>query len=362
VNGVLDMGFVYSSAKVLHFTEKIKSLPRDQGAIESPIHIRIKPTNACNHSCQYCAYRTDGLQLGKDMNSRDSIPRQKMREIINDIIEMGVKAVTFSGGGEPLLYPHLLETVRQLSESSVKFAALTNGARLFGELAEMFAHHGTWLRISIDGWDDESYSTYRNMPSGEFSKIMQNIEEFKKLNGKCYLGISLIVDRLNALHVYDFIRSLKNLGVDSVKVSPCIVSNDSAENNLYHQPIFNVVKEQVSRAVDDLSDDEFEIFDAYHQLDEKFRKDYHWCPYIQILPVIGADLNVYSCQDKAYNLDCGLIGSIKDKRFKDFWFTDKVNFFQINPSIHCNHHCVANAKNKLVIDFLNADNPHLPFV
>jgi len=43
------------------------------------------------------------------------------------------------------------------------------------------------VRVSIDGWDDESYSSYRNVEKGEFTKVMRNIENFKKINGKCYL-------------------------------------------------------------------------------------------------------------------------------------------------------------------------------
>ena len=43
---------------------------------------------------------------------------------------MGVKAVTFSGGGEPLCYPYLTETLGALAASDIRFAALTNGAKL----------------------------------------------------------------------------------------------------------------------------------------------------------------------------------------------------------------------------------------
>ena len=78
--------------------------------------------------------------------------------------------------------------------------------------------------------------------------------------------------------------------------------------------------------------------------------------------MIGADLNVYSCQDKAYNIKEGLIGSIKSMRFKDFWFSNKNKFFKVDPSLHCVHHCVADAKNKIVLEYLNADREHLAFV
>ena len=348
--------------KIFRFKNKLDSLPRESGEILPPIHIRIKPTNVCGHNCKYCAYRADNLQLGKDMNVRDYIPKEKMMEIVDDISDMGVKSVTFSGGGDPFYYPYLLETVKRLSNTNVKFASLTNGGKLKDEIAEIFAHMAIWLRVSMDGWDDESYSHYRKVSKGEFSKIMNNMENFKKLGGKCYLGVSLIIDRENASHVYEFVGRLKNIGVNSVKISPCIVSNSGLENNAYHQSIFDMVKESVRRAIADFSDRDFEIFDSYHALDDKFKKDYDWCPYLQILPIIGADLNIYPCQDKAYNFDEGLIGSIKDQRFKDFWFSNKSKFFKINPSEVCNHHCVANEKNKMILEYLNADAEHLEFV
>ena len=352
----------YTKMKVFHFKEKIDSLTSDTDNILPPLHIRIKPMNGCNHNCWYCAYRADNLQLGKDMNLMDFIPKEKMLEIIDDIAEMEVKAVTFSGGGEPFLYPYLLGTVRKLSLTPVKFSALTHGALLEGELAEIFAHKGTWLRISMDGWDDESYSSHRKVRKGEFTRVLQNMKAFKKLGGSCFLGVSLVVDKANAFHLYDLIGLLRDVGVDSVKVSPCIVSNDANENAFYHKGIFSRVKDEIQKSAKDFAGADFEIYDAYVELNQKFEKDYEWCPYLQIAPVIGADLNVYACHDKAYNLDQGLLGSIKDCRFKEFWLRDKQKFFKIRPSLHCKHHCVVNINNKLILDYLNTDKQHLEFV
>ena len=176
------------------------------------------------------------------------------------------------------------------------------------------------------------------------------------------LGVCLIVDHENVEHISDFIKILKSTGVDSVKVSACIVDNDAAKNNRYHAPFFDRVKEQVRQSQEDHAAKKFEIYDAYHELNEKFDKDYTWCPYIQILPVIAADMNVYACHDKAYNLEEGLIGSIMNHGFRDFWLENKDKFFKIDPSRHCQHHCVANERNRLILDYLNAEEEHLGFV
>lgn len=356
------MALRYTKYKIFHFKDKLDSLPAENPEIIAPVHIRIKPTNVCNHNCWYCAYRTDTLQLGQDMNTRDFIPREKMLEIIDDCIEMGVKAVTFSGGGEPFCYKYFTEVLEKLSASPVKFASLSNGALVKGRAAEIFAEYGTWLRISIDGWDNKSYAKYRSVKDGEFTNVIENMTAFKKLGGTCSLGVSVIVDNKNCGHLYNLVERIKETGADSVKISPCIVSNSAAENNEYHQPIFEDVKIETAKIKKDFENNGFEVYDSYHLMESKFEKDYDWCPYLQVLPVIGADQNIYPCQDKAYNIDEALIGSIKDMRFKDFWFSDKNKFFKINPSKVCGHHCVANDKNRVILEYLNTDMEHLGFV
>ena len=356
------MGLLYTKMKVFHYKDKVDSLPAEVPEILPPIHVRVKPTNICNHNCWYCAYRKGDLQLGKDMAVTDQIPQDKMREIVDDFSEMAVKAVTFSGGGEPLCYPFLAETLTSLCDNEIRFAALTNGARLQGEVAELFAHKGAWIRVSMDGWDGPSYARYRGVPDKEFAKVMGNLADFKKQGGDCYLGVVVIVDKDNAAHVYEMIGKLRDTGVNSVKISPCLISNDGDECNAYHRPYFASVGEQIEKAISDFACEQFEVFNGYGEQLTTFDKSYTWCPYIQINPVIGADLNVYSCHDKAYNLDTGLICSIKDQSFREAWFSDKSQFFRINPKTCCSHHCVVNDKNKMIIEYLDTDPNHVMFV
>ncbi len=352
----------YSKLKIFHYPEKLASLPRESEEIRPPIHVRIKPTNVCGHHCWYCAYRYDDLQLGKDIDLREVIPRDRMMEIIDDLVEMGVQAVTFSGGGDPFYYPHLAEAARKLADSPIRFASLTNGARLEGEKAEIFSQHASWVRISIDGWDAASYAKYRGVKETEFDRVVTNMRNFAAMGGPCRLGVSLIVDKDNAPHVYEQIAMAHSVGAASIKVSPCIVSDHGIDNNTYHDAFFDDVNAQIEQAKRDFESERFEVYHAYHRQEVVFEKQYHWCPFLQILCVIGADLRVYACQDKAYNLDSGLLGSIQEMRFKDFWMNNKDKFFQINPALHCNHHCVADGKNKLVLEYLGADFEHGEFV
>ncbi len=339
---------VYSDTKVLRYPDRLAALA--SGEVAAPVHVGIKPTNVCNHSCYFCAYRSDNVSLGEDMNLRDKIPQAKMAEIVEDLIAMGVEAVTFSGGGEPLIYPHIAETVTRLAEGGVKVGTLTNASRLLGKVARVFSAHATWLRVSIDGWDGPSYAGYRNIGEDVFAQVMGNLAAFSALGGSCVLGASIIVDQANADHIRDLAGSLKDHGVRHAKISPCIVSNDGRANNAYHAIFSATAREQIDRARD-LGDDSFAIIDHYHHEPESFDKAHTSCPVLNLLTVIGADCMVYACQDKAYTTN-GALGSIAGRRLRDFWFSEEAVSRRgaINPARDRQHHCVADAKNALLLD------------
>ena len=336
----------YSKLKALHHPRKLDSFA--DGEITEPIHIRIKPTNRCNHNCSYCSYQNSYGQLGKDMQVQDEIPLEKMHEIIDDCGAMGVKALTFSGGGEPLLYKGLMDILEKCSSLGISTAILTNGVLLKDALLRIAMDTCSWVRISMDGWDRDSYSKYRKCKPEDFDQLMKNIEFAAANPGNCVLGVNIIVDGDNATHIYDLVKMVHDLGVKSIKISPCIVSNDSQTNNDIHFALRPLVQEQM----DKLYDEGIKVYDSYHAQLSGFEKHYNWCPYIQILPIIGADQNVYACHDKAYNKDTGLLGSIKDQSFRKFWYDGDSKFYKIDPSRDCNHHCITDCTNRMILEYL----------
>ena len=354
------MGRIYSNLKFLGFPDRVEALR--QGRMAAPIHVRIKPINTCNHACWYCAYRADQLQLGEGMAEADRLPEAKMREIVADLIAMGVEAVTFSGGGEPLLYRSLPEHVAALAKGGVKVATLTNGSNLKGRMAEAFARYGSWVRVSLDAWDDASYARQRGLREGAFSQLMTNLEAFAGRSSPCVLGASFIVGRENHAHIHEVCARLKQSGVAHVKIAAAVVANDGVENNSYHAAIRAAVAEQIARA-QELADEGFSVIDHYHEAEERFDKSYRLCGFMHFLTVIGADQAVYSCQDRAYT-EGGRIGSIAERSFRDLWFAPETReyLWNFDPSRSCRHHCVAHAKNEAIAELLSIDPDHAGFV
>lgn len=354
------MTVLYSTLKFLRFQDHLDAV-RD-GRVLAPIHIRIKPTNHCNHNCWYCAYKVDHLTLGEDMVESDSIPPDKMMALVEEIIAMGVKAVTFSGGGEPLLYKSLPEVVERLALGGVRVAALTNGSNLKGRVADAFARHGTWVRISVDGWDDASYSQARGIQGEPFTRLLANMSAFTSRDTACVLGVSFIVTEENCDHLLEACSQFKAAGVNHVKLSGVVVANEGVGNNRYHATMQARVAAQI-QAAQGLSDAHFTVINHYHELEERFEKSYTTCPFLQFLTIIGADCGVYTCQDKAYR-QSGLLGFIKERSLREFWFSqeNRERIFSLNPSQECHHHCVTHGKNLAIKEFLQIDSEHGFFV
>lgn len=359
------MSTVYSHSKIFHFPERLAALAA--GQVAGPVHVRIKPTNRCTHRCVHCCYRNAALYVSEGMREQDELPRETMRGIIEDLRALEVRAVTLSGGGEPLCYPWIEETVAGLAAAGIKVAMLTHGGLLRGAVAELLAKQATWIRVSMDAADAALYARSRRVPLEEFERVCENIRAFAALPGRrCVLGMNYIVTRENAGSTRAFIALAKELGADHVKVSGAVVSTRAQENAAYQAAYYADVKAQIAEAQATFADARFAIIDKVHLPSgaaEDFDKQYTWCPFASMLTVIAADQNVYTCQDKAYTRS-GWVGTLRTQRFAELWASPAVRarLRTLNPSRECRHHCVAHAKNLLLHEYFDVDQEHLDFV
>ncbi|MBU4116899.1 MAG: radical SAM protein [Nanoarchaeota archaeon] len=352
----------YGNLKILWHTDKLKSLLEKK--VTAPIYVRIKPTNKCNHHCFYCSYDPNfEYVLSERLKREDQIPKEKMIEILNDFKEIGVKAITFSGGGEPLIYPFISECLEKTLELGIDLSIITNGQKLDKERAKLLTQ-AKWVRISMDACDSKTFSKNRNVPEKFFYKLTENIENFAKIKKDyCELGINFVVHERNAHQIFDSAKFFKNLGVNHTKFTPLYSPKDFSK---YHAPFKENVMGQIKNARQEFEDDNFEIYDTYENdfnLSSINKRIYSKCSIMQIVPVIGADSTIYFCHDKAYS-NAGILGSIKDKSFKDVWFSKESanKFNNFNPQKECAHHCTYDSRNILIRDTINNYGNHINFI
>ncbi len=345
-------GKEYSPFKILHSEHQGKLDALLQGRVTPPVHVRLKPTNKCDHNCTTCAYHYGLSSFHPLFSMADEIPEEKIHEILSDFKNMGVKAVTFSGGGEPLTYQHIISALKQTIDYGIDFAMNTNGQLLNGERAELLSK-ASWVRVSANAIDARTFESLRRVPQRLFYELISNIRNFAQMKPKsCTLGINFVVHKENAPKIYESVKFFKELGADNIKFTP-VWGPDFFE---YHKDIITPVTEQISRARQDFQDDSFRIYDTYKQdfgLTGFSERTYDKCYTMQICPAIGADCGVYACFSKAYD-STGLMGSIKNQSFKSLWFSEKTADFlkSFNPKNLCKHQCPVDEKNLALIDFI----------
>lgn len=350
---------VYSDLKILCHPDKLNAILNGQHT--APLYVRIKPTNICNQNCWYCAYANDKVIENRNVDHRESIPWEKMEEIITDLSEIGTKAITFSGGGDPLCYRYIYETLALVKNKNFDYAMISNGQGLNEEAREALKE-AKWLRISLDSANEKTYRDIRGVKT--FNNVLDNLEKFAKIKHKeCVLGVNCVVTKDNYLQLYEICSILSKIGVNNIKFSPLMVKGRIPE---YHNEIKLKVQEQIKKAKNNICNQEFIIIDKYtddESLDVNFKKKYRQCRIIEAFTVIGADCNVYYCHQRAYTEE-GKIGSLCNQSFKELWFSKKTTekFKNMIPDYECDFRCVFEERNELLESLINMDKRHINFI
>jgi len=94
-----------------------------QAYVSDNLYMSVVATNACQCQCPYCINSLTDRTL--------SLPIDKAKENIKRAVEeFGVQEAVILGG-EPTLYPHLLELIAALKEAGLRYVGLTtNGIKL----------------------------------------------------------------------------------------------------------------------------------------------------------------------------------------------------------------------------------------
>lgn len=357
------MKHAYSSVKIFHHKDALDKIER--GEVCPPLYIRIKPTNYCNHHCAYCTYGSGNTQnktkSRDDIHYRDQIPWEKMKEIIGDIGNMGVKAVTFSGGGEPLAYPHIAEAAEKIAQKKIDLSLITNGQLLDGARAEAF-FYAKWVRISFDSPNAQEYAKLRGVTEDAHQAVLNNIAGFaQKKKKNCILGINYVVSAANYKRIYEAARLLKELGADNVKFS-AMLSNEKG----HHDAIREEAAGQISRAKADFASDAFSIIGSYENecRDVNFSaQSFPVCYTCRFVTVIAADQKIYLCHTRAYDSKA-VIADFKDRSFREAWTDEQTQqkLLRLDPQWDCNNFCVYEDRNRMIQAYFDVNQDHVNFI
>lgn len=310
------MNNAYSHLKALRHLDVIQGIK--SGKPSRLPHVELILADLCQQSCKFCAYRLDGYASNQLFDDRRMMPINKALEIVDDCAEIGVQAIQFTGGGEPTLHKGFEEVVSRVVEHGMKFSLVSNGVRITPELAKVISW-AEWVRISLDAATEETYVSVRRVHRSHWVKAQQAVVNLKNAGAKI-VGVGFVVTPDNWHDAFSAAKLAKELGADNFRISAQF-SNE--QEKLFES--FHANAAELCKAAESLSDSSFTVYnrfgDRLEDLKLKQPED-RICGYQFFTTYIGADLNVYRCCGYAYN-ERGLIGSIANKRFKDFWMSQE---------------------------------------
>lgn len=316
------MTTLYSQAKPLWHQDRLESLRR--GIVPPPVHINFIISDLCNQDCSFCAYRmSNGLshenfvgnsalaRIGRS-NPQRQVPTLKAMEIIDDCAEIGVKAIEFTGGGEPTAHPDHLDLFFYAQMHGIETGLVTNGVKLS---AGAGVRGMQWIRVSVDAGSPETYARVRNTPARHWDMVWDNIATLAARDFKGVLGVGFVVTPDNYREIATCAKLAREAGAHNLRIG-AVYSKDG--NSYYDGVPMDAVEEQVALAVQEARPG-FEVFNLWHRRTGELVHGAPTSPdcwYQHLNVYIGGDLNVYRCCNTAYTT-AGKVGSLVNRRFRD---------------------------------------------
>ncbi|MBI5075476.1 MAG: radical SAM protein [Nitrospirae bacterium] len=349
----------YSPYKIVHHMEKLQELAA--GKQTDPVQVHLIPSNRCNQNCSFCAYRMAESSSSQNFNPKDIMSNEKLLEIIDSCYSLGVKAIQYTGGGEPLVHPAIKNAFKKTISYGMDLALVSNGQALDDELIELLSDVA-WVRISMDAANSGTYSILRRTKATVFDRVIASISKFAQKKCRTILGIGFVISRENYRETYDACKLFKELGVDNFRISAAFTPLGIK----YFDGLIDEAKTIAEKAKRDFEDEKFTVFNLFNdRIGDLFDgvQNYDFCPMKELVPYIGADLKVYTCCMLAYN-NLGYIGSLKNQSFDELWHGgEKIQFYRKHsPRVYCKLPCMFEKKNDFINYCIKKDAKHTNFI
>jgi len=233
INSLINEFSCYSSlrkddskklAKIAAKSFIAKNDPKTRGI--PPVSIQFLVTNKCTTSCKMC----DHYKLSKKENG--NLTLDDIKRIFKSINDIGTKSVIISGG-EPLAHNDIFKFLNIGKEIGLDLGLLTNGVKwdekpISLEESKIIAKTCSWVQLSIDSFEQETYKKIRNKDYfGITSDSLNNLLKSNLTNVEvCYT-----IQKDNIEEIINGIQNIDNIIPPSVPLRFKFAHGPDKENN-----------------------------------------------------------------------------------------------------------------------------------
>ena len=356
----------YSELKAAHHLAKIASMR--EGFQVAPAQVQLILSDLCNQDCHFCAYRMSGGFSSEqfagpkgEKNPNRKIATAKAIEILDDCKAIGVKAIQFTGGGEPTVHPDHLLIFEYAQNLGLETALVTNGI-LFRDGWEIALPKMKWVRVSIDASSAKEYAAVRRVKPEFYAQALAHVAmlaaEITKQKTDCMLGVGYVLTLENWADAYEGVALIRATGAHNVRLS-AMFSTEGAD---YYGDKIGPIKEQIER-IKQLATPEFAVVDLFgDRINDlvQHAPDYEFCGYQQFNMYIGGNLKVYRCCTTAYT-EHGEVGDLANQTLGSWFYSPEKRASYDEFDARSCHDCQFNKQNR-VINYLVGEPIHVNFV
>lgn len=334
-----------SFEKIFQFPQHLRNLV--ENVDDHPIHMQVGPVNFCNHNCTFC-------DAARSMFDAKAVPRtrinvERLMEIIEEMRELGLRAVTLTGSGEPTLHPDLDRIVRGIHERGIDVALFTNGSCMPEKTLDALLEHAAFVRFSLTGASSKIHDVVHE--SYDFERVITNIARIveKRRGDRPTLGSQFVLASYSAEEAVAGARLAKSLGLDYYELKPAYASPDKADQmaNTLSIAEASLIMEEAKT----VESEDFQVYAKMEQMESVFGnmddRDYDDCPGHKTTTILEADFSLYICTNQKVPEFC--FGNLRSDSFGDVWSSPRRREILRNLNVHhCIPRCRMDPLNKIV--------------
>lgn len=188
----------------------------------SPYEVLITLTNRCNLECIMCSFSNHRMDIADELKTKD------ITTMIDQIVNLGVETVVFSGG-EPFLRDDIFDIIHYASKKGIgNTVLLTNGTIINEETVNKIdSSRLKTICVSIDGLKrNHDYIRGR----GSFKRAMNFIEAVQKRCPYVSLYITSVIMNCNLKGVPKLLQLCEEMKIKQISFQPVIFDNTDWTN------------------------------------------------------------------------------------------------------------------------------------
>ncbi len=187
-----------------------------------PPRVSLTITNFCNLRCQMCGQWSENGYIRPTGAVPAPMPVSEWKRLIDEMAKNGVTWVLIRGG-EPFLYPGILDVLDYLHEKRIPISIDTNGSMLKQFAAELVRiADRTHFTVSVDG-PEPIHDAVRGV-KGSFRRLAEGLKavhECEEASGKTLSkSICFTISRYSLAGLGDMPDVARQLGIPNINIVP----------------------------------------------------------------------------------------------------------------------------------------------